>query len=74
MAHAHDTQRLLFAGLTCLPDQLDLFETDGQPEPAPRSPDRDGGPCPVCNRITTRARLFCSPECEQEYEATHKPR
>ena len=26
------TQRLLFAGLDCLPGQLDLFPTDGEPE------------------------------------------
>jgi hypothetical protein len=26
------TQRLLFSGLDCLPGQLDLFQTDGEPE------------------------------------------
>lgn len=25
-----DRQRVLFAGMDCLPDQLDLFETDGE--------------------------------------------
>lgn len=31
-SNSKDTQRVLFAGLDCLPGQLDLFPTDGREE------------------------------------------